>query len=775
VAITVGDLLAFLRLDDDPFRRTLRQAPQQMRRAGEDIGAEANRAGEKAGSEFNRGFRRNSAGRLIDKDTGKYVREALLGSVTTGMQEAGKTAGDAMRNAMTAGVNLSTNIWNWIPAILALVAALAALGPAFYVFGGLLGSLPALAAGGGLAMGVLAMGLHGITDAFKKTSAGGSNAVDVVHQVEMAQRSLARAQRDVRKAQEAVNKAIADEIKRRRDLNLELRQAKEGQLQAAAAVARAKEALARARGTGDMNLIGEAEADYREALLNLESVKNRVADLGEEQTKTAAQTVEGSDQVVAALERQQSAMDALADAQYNLARAGKSSGGGGVADMVKLAPAAQDFVNKIKSLGKAFTELRLAVQERLFRGLGDAVVGLFNAWKPTLTDQMTKMADVFNGIFKTFTKTTSKPKFIEDVTKGLDAFRGMIKQIGEAIAGPLTEAFGTLAGAAGPVMQRIGTEVWEAINIFAAWIEKLDKSGELDEFFKEAGEQVGFFIDAVTSLIRIIGSLFAIIAGTQPKSKDGGVPSPLETLAHTLEKYADWLADPKNQETINEWIDKIKDWGTWLINEGIPRTMRLIDTLQDWSDRIDGWITDFENWTAAIEDWYDTAQNRFDRFKQYMTAPLRTVWSPLWEGFRTYMNMIIGAWNRLEFTIPSFSFFGTTVGGTKITTPDITGLAAGGVVKARTGGMLAQIGEGGRDEMVAPLETAYAMIARAVGDAMAGANRGDGGDVVIMIDREVIQRESLRALRRNKPAVAAAAKAGTRARTFAGGTAAALA
>ena len=41
--------------------------------------------------------------------------------------------------------------------------------------------------------------------------------------------------------------------------------------------------------------------------------------------------------------------------------------------MAKLAPNAQDFVRQMQSLGPAWKDLRLAVQDKLFEGLGASV------------------------------------------------------------------------------------------------------------------------------------------------------------------------------------------------------------------------------------------------------------------------------------------------------------------------------------------------------------------------------------------------------------------
>ncbi|NUO35889.1 MAG: hypothetical protein HOQ45_02395 [Nocardioidaceae bacterium] len=85
----------------------------------------------------------------------------------------------------------------------------------------------------------------------------------------------------------------------------------------------------------------------------------------------------------------------------------------------------------------------------------------------------------------------------------------------------------------------------------------------------------------------------------------------------------------------------------------------------------------------------------------------RGMFDSIKSAFRSAINYVIGAWNGLQFTIPGVSIKGHQIfGGTSIGTPNIPYLAKGGVVKARPGGTLALLGEGGRDEAVVPLPRA---------------------------------------------------------------------
>lgn len=87
-------------------------------------------------------------------------------------------------------------------------------------------------------------------------------------------------------------------------------------------------------------------------------------------------------------------------------------------------------------------------------------------------------------------------------------------------------------------------------------------------------------------------------------------------------------------------------------------------------------------------------------------SKLAGIWDGLKNGFRSAINWVIGKWNGIRFSIPSFSVLGKNFGGGSIGVPRIPQLADGGLVRARPGGTLVNVGEGGQDEAVVPLNRA---------------------------------------------------------------------
>lgn len=140
-----------------------------------------------------------------------------------------------------------------------------------------------------------------------------------------------------------------------------------------------------------------------------------------------------------------------------------------------------------------------------------------------------------------------------------------------------------------------------------------------------------------------------------------------------------------------------------------------------------GMFQKIKGWAMAAVTWI---WNKFKAFINFLVAVpgrvkarLSTMWDGMKNGFRAAINYIIGKWNSLQFTIPSFSILGKSFGGGSIGTPNIPQLADGGIVKARSGGTLVNVGEGGEDEAVVPL-----------GRGAQSVSRAQAPDVVLVIE-----------------------------------------
>jgi hypothetical protein len=63
-----------------------------------------------------------------------------------------------------------------------------------------------------------------------------------------------------------------------------------------------------------------------------------------------------------------------------------------------------------------------------------------------------------------------------------------------------------------------------------------------------------------------------------------------------------------------------------------------------------------------------------------LAGKLGNMFAPVWNGFRSMLNLVIRGWNSLRFTIPGFSFLGYQVDSFSLGVPRIPYLASGGDV-----------------------------------------------------------------------------------------------
>lgn len=153
-------------------------------------------------------------------------------------------------------------------------------------------------------------------------------------------------------------------------------------------------------------------------------------------------------------------------------------------------------------------------------------------------------------------------------------------------------------------------------------------------------------------------------------------------------------------------------WRTWVfVAKAIWSAVKLYFGLwYGMFQKVKGWAI-----AAVTFIW-----NKFKAFIAYILAipgrvraRLSSMWDGMKNGFRAAINWIIGKWNSISFSVPSFSFMGKNFGGGTVGVPKIPQLADGGIVQARNGGTLVNVGEGGQDEAVVPLGRGAQGVSRA--------------------------------------------------------------
>lgn len=520
-----------------------------------------------------------------------------------------------------------TNVWNLVAVLAIASAASFAMGGAIGLLGGAAASLPGLLSGAIAAIATLKLGLFGLGENWKAMNTasggggggGGSKAIQdmtpKLRAVEAAQRAVTRstrdiadAQRSLREATEALNDAREDERERIEDVRRSLASARADEADSVQSLAEARMALSTAEARGNPDEIRRAQIAVDKQAASLEEAKDKTQDLQKESDEAARKGVEGSDAVVSAKKREQDAQRRVQDAveQHKLAiqqlgdaqkalkakmDAAGGSAGGLAAQIPKISKSAKEFLDVLKSLQPAFEDLRLSIQEKLFAGLGEKLQTLANVWIPQLKVSLGSIADTINGVVKTAFDSLSKPSFVSDMAVALEGFNGMLGKIGQAVAGPLVDAWGRLSRASTPFMDMLGDKIAGIITRFSEWIAKIDESGKLSAFFEKAAKIGGDLFDIFEDLGRIAGSVISILFGSNLGSTDAW-----DNLATGVDKVADWFGDPQNQEKIRSFLDQLGG-AAFLV-------MGILKDLDKWIDRIKGWKQSFDTAIEGIKNFF---------------------------------------------------------------------------------------------------------------------------------------------------------------------------
>lgn len=606
-------------------------------------------------------------------------------AASAGLMAAGGTVASGGLNLVAAAALAAAG------AAASAAAGFFALAPALSAVGGLAGGAITGLLGAGVAAGTLGIGLGGVADAWNaygKSAGGGGGASkaagDMAYQaarrIEMAEDSLTKAKRAAREASRDVNRARAEERERIEDLTLALRGQKFAQEDASQSLKSAEEKLAREKAYGNSTSQDAAQKEVDRAKYRYDYETERLKDLEKEKATADRKGIEGSELVRSALDRERDAAEAVTAAQKALADAKRkvevASGGaaGGVNAfndaMSKLSPNAQKFVRTLIDLKEKFADVKRQVQDRLFAGLDVTLREMAEAWGPKLVPIFGGMADSINRMAKGLAESLSDPTFISNVEEISASFGRFLETLGEA-GSRLIDAFGRIGAAASPVLEKIGFLIYDIADGFADWIEKADKTDALDQFMRDAADTLQHIYDIGGLVFGIMGEIIEILFPESKKSSDHifmGVKAGLDAIKS-------WLGDPENQQMIRDMISDFKEFFKRVVDKYIPEIIRFGKRFGEMAApiaKVIGKFMDVHYWLTV----------KLPRAIEGMARRGGNIFSGVKDGFRAAINWIIGKWNSLEFTIPSVTMFGQTIGGGSFGTPNIDYLATGGITGA---------------------------------------------------------------------------------------------
>jgi phage-related protein len=431
-----------------------------------------------------------------------------------------------------------------------------------------------------------------------------------------AERDLTDAVKDAKQAQEDLTESRKEAAEQLEDLNSRLAGAQLDERQAVLDVTDAEKELAAVKAKGSkatVEDVAQAQLAYDKAVQRLKDQQTETARLQEETAAANKAGVEGSETVKAAQDKvadaQRNVGDhtrAVRDAQVEAAQAAKAGAESvrdaqeklaeaqqGVADaqvaaarqvrgaqealadaqrsvnaaqtqgaaqtdkyaeaMAKLSPNARGFVTAIRAMGPAFSDLRMEVQDRLFRGLGDSVTRLGTAALPAVRVGLGGMADNLNGMARSLMDTFTRLADQGLLTRMFQGFNDGFKPL-MGIPGQLGQAFVQLSIAASPAFKRISDAMAGASDRISQKLTDAFESGRLKEAIDHG-------IDMAKRFGRVLADAFGALKNILGAAAAGGGDA-LTTLGGAFKELRRITGLPEMQDSLTRIFRMFQEIGS---------------------------------------------------------------------------------------------------------------------------------------------------------------------------------------------------------------------
>ncbi|MDI9941797.1 transglycosylase SLT domain-containing protein [Rhodococcus sp. IEGM 1302] len=438
-------------------------------------------------------------------------------------------------------------------------------------------------------------GVEKAADGVARAERGVGTALD---NVERAERGVTQAQKRSEEAQKSLTRARKDAQEQIEDLNLALKGSALDERGAELAVRRAEQQL-RDLWKGGQPVtqldISEAVLGVDEAKQRLDEVRERNGDLREEVAAANQAGVEGSEQVVSAkeaiadadqgvIDSQKSLADshlavadaqgAVLDAQQNLAdsqeavidaqqRAAEATTASAdavdeyAAALANLSPNARAFVEETRSLGDAWKDLRLQIQDNLFAGLGGSITDLATNYFPILKNGLGGIATEINIGLKGALADLSSESSKLDWTNILENTRISMQPVIDGLSS-LFGGLTNIASIGSDFLPGLSGSFADTMARFEEWTASEEGQNKIRTFMENSIKALGEIKDLFVEIGRVVGGLFT--------TSDESGKSMVQSLTETMREFADWMRTAEGQEKMKAFWEDVRHTVTDILN-----------------------------------------------------------------------------------------------------------------------------------------------------------------------------------------------------------------
>lgn len=227
-----------------------------------------------------------------------------------------------------------------------------------------------------------------------------------------------------------------------------------------------------------------------------------------------------------------------------------------------LTPAAREFVKSATGFKEAFKPVQQAVQESLFKGLGDQMKGVSGGLMPVLQKGMVGVASALNGIAKEAIKFAGSPIFRQGLSEIFKGTATAIDNLKPAVSSILT-IFMKLGTAGQPLVARFTKFIAVQAQLGAQFVNSSKGANSISAAIKKSGDvlaQLGRIIANVSS------GLFNIF-----KNGDEGAKGMLDSVERLTALFSDWARSTQGQEKSAELFGTLNE-----LAKAITQTLVLV-------------------------------------------------------------------------------------------------------------------------------------------------------------------------------------------------------
>lgn len=438
-----------------------------------------------------------------------------------------------------------------------------------------------------------------------------------------------------------------------------------------------------------------------------------------------------------------------------------------------VAEAGRAFGGFIAQIGQLFTQKQFVTEffTVLQQGIGfmqtvgggviDLITGVFSAASkagPIVTGLGNGILAILQGLSNLFVGLT------DNATGAGQTIQAVLGFVGDLL-GPVGQLIGLISGALGPALADLRPILDQVVNVLAAALTPVIKalSPILDDVVKVFGVLVQALlpvlppisqiitillqaIDQVLTplmpLIQQLATMFGQELTTQVTTLIPVVQMLVKSLIELLPVVLPLIQDLLQVfQATQPLIPVLTKLATTVLETVIPPLTAFLVWLGKIVDYIVGPIaTTFagletyminpiitaanqvESWLSKIQGYWNELTGVINQVPGDIEGALYNMWEPLWQGFKSAINYVIGGWDSLHFTLPSVNLgpFGS-FGGETIGVPQIPYLAQGGIV-TRAGDVM--VGENGPERLTLPQGAAVTPLAGGQ-----SARHGDGMNI----------------------------------------------